>query len=92
MHVPLFAIWGQWLVNCIEGSNFNMNRTTILLGTLTLGYLTSFSLTPGLAQSIIPGVDHTNTVVTPQGQQFDISGGQLSGNGDNLFHSFQEFG
>ena len=69
-----------------------MNRTTILLGTLTLGYLTSFSLTPGLAQSIIPGVDHTNTVVTPQGQQFDISGGQLSGNGDNLFHSFQEFG
>jgi filamentous hemagglutinin family protein len=45
-----------------------------------------------LAQPIVPANDGTSTVVTPQGNQFNITGGQLSGNGDNLFHSFQQFG
>ncbi len=44
------------------------------------------------AQSIIPAGDGTNTVVVPSGDRLDISGGQLSGNGANLFHSFQQFG
>jgi len=44
------------------------------------------------AQSITPANDGTNTVVTPNGNQFDITGGTLSGNGANLFHSFGQFG
>jgi filamentous hemagglutinin family protein len=34
----------------------------------------------------------TNTVVTPDGNRYDISGGQLSGDGANLFQSFSQFG
>ena len=45
-----------------------------------------------LAQAVIPNADGTGTVVTPDGGQLDITGGQLSGDGANLFHSFQEFG
>ncbi|MGD1943106.1 MAG: CHAT domain-containing protein [Leptolyngbyaceae cyanobacterium] len=47
---------------------------------------------PRLAQAVIPNADGTGTVVTPDGSQIDITGGQLSGDGANLFHSFQEFG
>ncbi len=44
------------------------------------------------AQSVIPAADKTGTVVTPNGNQFDITGGQFSQDGKNLFHSFQELG
>ncbi|HEY9600833.1 MAG TPA: hypothetical protein V6C85_04430, partial [Allocoleopsis sp.] len=44
------------------------------------------------AQSITPAADGTGTIVTPNGNQFDISGGTTSGNGANLFHSFNQFG
>ncbi|WP_446367019.1 two-partner secretion domain-containing protein [Coleofasciculus chthonoplastes] len=47
---------------------------------------------PTLAEPITPASDSTGTVITPNGNQFDISGGSLSGDGANLFHSFQEFG
>lgn len=47
---------------------------------------------PALSQPITPAADGTNTVVTPDGKRFDISGGSISGDGVNLFHSFQEFG
>jgi filamentous hemagglutinin family protein len=39
-----------------------------------------------------PPPDGTNTVVTPNGNRYDISGGSLSPEGANLFHSFTEFG
>ncbi len=45
-----------------------------------------------LAQTIIPAADGTNTVVTSDGNQIDISGGQLSGDRANLYHSFAQFG
>src|SRR4028119_950799 len=45
----------------------------------------------GTAQ-ITPATDGTNTQITPSGNQFNIQGGQQSGDGANLFHSFQEFG
>jgi filamentous hemagglutinin family protein len=45
-----------------------------------------------IAQSITPAVDDTNTQVTEQGQRTHISGGTLSQDGANLFHSFEEFG
>ncbi len=47
---------------------------------------------PALAQRIVPAPDSTGTTVTPNGNQFNITGGSLSGDGANLFHSFQQFG
>jgi filamentous hemagglutinin family protein len=44
------------------------------------------------AQPIVPAPDGTGTTVTPDGNRFDIGGGQLSRDGANLFHSFQRFG
>ncbi|NES23541.1 MAG: filamentous hemagglutinin N-terminal domain-containing protein [Symploca sp. SIO3E6] len=48
--------------------------------------------TPGQAQSITPAADGTQTMVTPNGNRYDITGGKLSGDGANLFHSFGQFG
>jgi filamentous hemagglutinin family protein len=44
------------------------------------------------AQSIVPAADGTNTQVIPNRNEFNIQGGQLSGDGANLFHSFEKFG
>ncbi|WP_448534047.1 two-partner secretion domain-containing protein [Parathermosynechococcus lividus] len=41
---------------------------------------------------IIPDPNGTGTHVTQTGQQFDISGGTFSSNGQNLFHLFRDFG
>ncbi|MEQ9483315.1 MAG: filamentous hemagglutinin N-terminal domain-containing protein [Coleofasciculus sp. F4-SAH-05] len=60
---------------------------TILLALLTLN-----PFPPTLAQPIIPANDNTGTVVNPTGDRFDITGGTLSPDNTNLFHSFQEFG
>ncbi|HAX75413.1 MAG TPA: hypothetical protein DCY88_06190, partial [Cyanobacteria bacterium UBA11372] len=46
---------------------------------------------PAYAQPIVPAPDGTNTVVTPDGNQIDITGGQTSGDRTNLFHSFTQF-
>jgi filamentous hemagglutinin family protein len=53
-----------------------------------------YCLFPSLvqAQPIVPANDGTGTVVTPTNNVFDITGGQTSGDGANLFHSFTEFG
>lgn len=44
------------------------------------------------AQSVIPAEDKTGTVVKNNGNRFDITGGEFSQDGSNLFHSFQELG
>ncbi|MCT7965817.1 CHAT domain-containing protein [Laspinema sp. D1] len=44
------------------------------------------------AQPIAPAADGTNTTVNPEGNQFNITGGTLSGDRLNLFHSFEQFG
>jgi filamentous hemagglutinin family protein len=44
------------------------------------------------AQAITPAADGTNTSVTSTGNQFNITGGSLSSDGKNLFHSFNQFG
>ncbi len=44
------------------------------------------------AQSILPANDGTNTLINQTGNQFDISGGTRSRNGENLFQSFQRLG
>ncbi|MEG4409113.1 two-partner secretion domain-containing protein, partial [Microcoleus sp. MON2_D5] len=43
-------------------------------------------------QPITPSPDGTGTAVNASGNQFNIKGGQLSKDGTNLFHSFQQFG
>ncbi|MBD2440155.1 CHAT domain-containing protein [Nostoc sp. FACHB-110] len=44
------------------------------------------------AQSITPASDGTGTVVNTQGNNINISGGSLSSDQINLFHSFTKFG
>jgi filamentous hemagglutinin family protein len=60
-----------------------------------LGFvLFSTVITPVNAQPvpITPASDGTGTVVNQTGNQFEINGGSLSGEGQNLFHSFEQFG
>jgi filamentous hemagglutinin family protein len=45
-----------------------------------------------LAASPIPANDGVGTTVTIDGNQYNIGGGELSGDAANLFHSFQQFG
>src|SRR5919202_5044027 len=47
---------------------------------------------PVTANPITPASDGTGTIVTPDGNRFNIHGGTLSQDGANLFHSFQQFG
>ncbi|MGQ4646059.1 CHAT domain-containing protein [Lyngbya aestuarii] len=44
------------------------------------------------AEEITPAADGTGTTVSAEGNLFEISGGSLSADGSNLFHSFSEFG
>ncbi|MBD1905700.1 CHAT domain-containing protein [Funiculus sociatus GB2-A5] len=44
------------------------------------------------AQTIIAAPNDTNTVVNQDGKRIDITGGTLSGDRANLFHSFTKFG
>ncbi|MEW6494955.1 MAG: CHAT domain-containing protein [Cyanobacteriota bacterium] len=50
--------------------------------------LTSIS---AIANPITPASDSTGTIVTPDGNRFNIHDGSLSQDGANLFHSFQQF-
>ena len=60
---------------------------------LSLSLLGLCFCSPGvIAQTIIPANDGTATLVMPNGKTLNITGGMLSGDGRNLFHSFQEFG
>ncbi len=69
-----------------------------LLRNLPLSFITLLSLIgivgikPLQAQSITSASDGTNTTITVDGNQYNITGGTLSGDGGNLFHSFQKFG
>ncbi|MDY6941069.1 MAG: filamentous hemagglutinin N-terminal domain-containing protein, partial [Cyanobacteriota bacterium] len=66
-------------------------NTTYFCWPIALSTISFFPL-PLLAQPIIPANDGTGTVLTPEGNRFDIHGGKVSGDGANLFHSFEEFG
>lgn len=68
-----------------------MHRLSLLLLASPIVVLTCAELVH--AQPITPATDGTGTIVTPtNGNQFDITGGQVSRDGANLFHSFQRFG
>ncbi|WP_427162048.1 CHAT domain-containing protein [Aliinostoc sp. HNIBRCY26] len=63
-------------------------RTSLVSIFLLLGLFPSIAQ----AQSITPANDGTGTIVNNQGNQIDISGGSLSSDRANLFHSFSQFG
>ncbi|NES05121.1 MAG: filamentous hemagglutinin N-terminal domain-containing protein, partial [Okeania sp. SIO2F4] len=62
--------------------SYRISALTIILGTLAVA-------PPANSQPITPANDGTNTIVAPQGNQFNIQGGTRSG--ANLFHSFDQF-
>src|SRR4028118_441985 len=66
------------------------NVSSLVLAALPLVGI--ISVTPAHAQSITSAGDRVNTIVTPDGSRFDITGGRLSRDGANLFHSFNKFG
>ncbi|MEG4240811.1 CHAT domain-containing protein [Microcoleus sp. Pol14C6] len=57
---------------------------------VSLGFLLFSPAATG--QPITPSPDGTGTAVNSSGNQFKINRGQLSKDGTNLFHSFQQFG
>ncbi|MFZ1028170.1 MAG: CHAT domain-containing protein [Limnoraphis robusta] len=66
------------------------NRLSLLLIALSLQ---SVNLSTAYAQTrtITPAPDGTGTVINRQGNRFDINGGSVSRDGQNLFHSFEQF-
>lgn len=62
----------------------------LVLPLTVLSLLVIVNIKPLEAQSLIVAPDGTRTIVTPNGNRFDISGGTVSGS-TNLFHSFQKF-
>ncbi|MBE9128263.1 filamentous hemagglutinin N-terminal domain-containing protein, partial [Coleofasciculus sp. LEGE 07081] len=60
-----------------------------LASSLAVTAVTLGATFPALSQPI-SAPDDTGTIVTPDGNQFDIQGGTVSG--ENLFHSFDQFG
>ena len=70
-----------------------MRRIGYLLAGLSLSG--AIAAKPLSAQPIVPATDGTGTQVTPNGNAYpsvyDITGGSLSNDGANLFHSFTQF-
>ncbi|WP_199248981.1 CHAT domain-containing protein [[Phormidium] sp. ETS-05] len=65
---------------------------SIFIGTIGATFLPATA--PAQTPPIIPetGTNSTSTLVTPEGNRLDITGGQTSRDGANLFHSFEQFG
>ncbi|HEY9884898.1 MAG TPA: filamentous hemagglutinin N-terminal domain-containing protein, partial [Thermosynechococcaceae cyanobacterium] len=64
-------------------------KITTLLAAVAVG--STIDVEPLHAQ-IVPNPGDAGTIVTPVDNRFDISGGTLSGDGANLFHSLSQFG
>ncbi|MGB8690756.1 MAG: filamentous hemagglutinin N-terminal domain-containing protein, partial [Microcoleus sp.] len=68
-----------------------IDRKLSWIGWLFIVSWLSVATSPAKAQPISPAPDGTNTLVTPNGNRYDISGGSFSGDKANLFHSFTQF-
>ncbi|ACK70074.1 filamentous hemagglutinin family outer membrane protein [Gloeothece citriformis PCC 7424] len=64
-------------------------KTTVAFLTTLVGL--GLNYPAAIAQSIVTD-GTTTTIITPDGNRFDITGGNLSRDGQNLFHSFEKFG
>jgi filamentous hemagglutinin family protein len=71
---------------------FNQKIQKTFAASFLLSSLTFLGVNPVFAQPIVPANDGTNTIVNPQGNRLDITGGQRSSDGANLFHTFTRFG
>jgi filamentous hemagglutinin family protein len=69
-----------------------VSLTRLLLLLVALPLTGTISLQRAEANSITTANDGTGTVITPDRNRLDVSGGKLSGDGANLFHSFGQFG
>ncbi|MBN3911434.1 MAG: CHAT domain-containing protein [Nostoc sp. NMS1] len=96
------ALWRRGLAEKLQidvelpAGRFILRRKKPLLHKIAASVLAILPLVTvaGLAQAqqIVPAADGTNTIVTPNGNRLDITGGTTSLDGANLFHSFQQFG
>ncbi|MGF1491069.1 MAG: CHAT domain-containing protein [Microcoleaceae cyanobacterium] len=66
--------------------------SSLISALLTLLFPGQINAQPFNPQPVVPAQDGTGTVVTPSNNQFDITGGQRSGDNTNLFHSFERLG
>src|ERR687885_1298123 len=71
-----------------------MKHVARVVGSLLTSFLLVEVAVPKLVrgQPIQAAPDGTGTLVPPEGNRFDISGGTLSSDRTNLFQSFQRFG
>jgi filamentous hemagglutinin family protein len=67
---------------------FALHKRSCSLGLLFIVFWSQ----PVKAQSVTPATDGTGTVINQNGNQIDITGGTLSQDQINLFHSFNQFG
>jgi len=95
--VPLVGLWSLDISVSVSWTSPPKGETT--KGQETRIPLSIFSFSKiAAAQPIIPEENSTGTVVTPTASEtkgnptgFEVTGGKLSGDGDNLFHSFTQF-
>jgi filamentous hemagglutinin family protein len=64
----------------------------IAINGIVLGYPCTAQAQSIVPNSIVPNSDGTGTQVLPSDNQYTISGGSTSTDGQNLFHSFAAFG
>ena len=76
---------GAWL------ATWGRSTLPAIGGLLLIGGVTNALAPRAVAQSIAPAPDGTETTITIDGNRIDISGGSRSGDGANLFHSFERF-
>ena len=80
-------------IEIVKGGELKMRLTITQL--MTILTVSQFIFVPLIqAQPIIPAADGTNTEVTPasnNSNRFNITGGTISSDNINLFHSFEQF-
>ncbi|GAB4279085.1 MAG: hypothetical protein Fur0025_06040 [Oscillatoriaceae cyanobacterium] len=79
----------------INTSNWHLVANLLLILSYLLSGIAQAQTNPESTKTpsnIIPANDGTNTIVNQEGNQFNITGGQQSVNGANLFHSLTKMG
>ncbi|MBD0307323.1 MAG: filamentous hemagglutinin N-terminal domain-containing protein, partial [Microcoleus sp. T1-bin1] len=76
----------------IQAKFISKRRISKLALTLPMILINLYWLQAKAEGQNIQAAPGTTTTVTPAGSTFNITGGDPSGNGQNLFHSFKEFG
>ena len=76
------------LLAAMKNANLKIKKVGLFICPFSLLIFNTFAQ----AQPIVPAADGTGTAVTRNGNRYDINGGSLSGDGANLFHSFEQFG